>query len=313
VTAPRVSLALEAMATRFELLLWGSSEGALRAAGEEALAEIAWADAQLSRYRPGSAIFWLNACAGGRPVLLEARVLALLEQSRKLSAATLGTFDPTVGPLLRAWGFVGGNGCLADPVRLAEARRLVGMDRLEVDLAAGTARLAERGMELDLGAIGKGFALDRAIAVLEEHRVERALLHGGTSSVHVLGSSPDGGPWRMGWRVPGRSPEVEVVELQAPAFSVSAPHGRSFLHEGRVLGHVLDPRLGAPVADARSAAAFGPSSTVCDALSTALLVLGEAGLSRLKSLFPGVSLRLAQTPESASSTPRESGTASMGT
>jgi thiamine biosynthesis lipoprotein len=297
--APRVSLALEAMATRFELLLWGRDEGTLRAAGEEALAEIAWADAELSRYRPGSAVFWLNASAGGRPLHLDARVLALLEQSRRLSAATLGAFDPTVGPLLRAWGFVGGRGHMAESARLAAARLLVGMEHLELDLAAGTARLAAPGMELDLGAIGKGFALDRAMAVLEEHEVERVLLHGGTSSVHVLGPGPDGGPWRMGWRVPGRSPEVEVVELLAPAFSVSAPHGRSFVHEGRVLGHVLDPRIGLPVEGALSAAVGGASSTVCDALSTALLVLGEAGLPRLRSLFPGASLRLARTAESA--------------
>ena len=301
-TAPRVSLALEAMATRFELLLWGGDEGALRAIGQEALAEISWADAELSRYRHGSAIFWLNASAGGRPLRLDARVLALLEQSRRLSAATLGAFDPTVGPLLRAWGFVGGQGCIPDPTALAEARCLVGMEGLELDPVAGTARLTIPGMELDLGAIGKGFALDRAIAVLQEHGVERALLHGGTSSVHVVGGAPDGDAWRFGWRVPGRSPEIEIVELTAPAFSVSAPHGRSFVHEGRVLGHVLDPRLGAPVMGARSAVVFGPSSTVCDALSTALLVLGEAGRPRLERLFPGVSLRLAQDGAPAAAT-----------
>ena len=308
-----MALALHAMATRFELLLWGDDEARLRAAGEEALREIDWAEAQLSRYRPGSAVSWLNAGAGGRPQRLDARVLRLLEECRQLAAATLGAFDPTVGPLLRAWGFVGGKGRLPDPDQIESARRLVGMERLEVDLEAGTARLGLRGMELDLGSIGKGYALDRAIGVLEEHGVSRALLHGGTSSVHVFGPGPDGGPWRIGWRVPGRSPEVEVVILAAPAFSVSAPHGKSFVHAGRTLGHVLDPHRGAPVEGCLSAAVGGASSAVCDALSTALLVLGKAGLPRLRNVFPAFTFRVAQAPEKARSTARDSGTASIGT
>lgn len=308
-----MALAREAMATRFELLLWGEDEAGLRAAGEEALREIEWSDAQLSRYRPGSAVSWLNAGAGGRPVRLDARVLRLLEECRHLSEATLGAFDPTVGPLLRAWGFVGGKGRLPDPDQVEAARHLVGMERLEVRLEEGTARLAHRGMEVDLGSIGKGFALDRAMGVLEGHGVGQALLHGGTSSVHVLGLGANGGPWRIGWRVPGCSPEVEVITLEAPAFSVSAPHGKSFVHAGQTLGHVLDPRSGTPVEGRLSAAVGSASSAACDALSTALLVLGEAGVPRLRRAFPTATFRVAQAPEKASSTARATGTASIGT
>lgn len=288
-----VALAREAMATRFELLLYGDDPVRLRAAGEEALREVEWADAELSRYRPGSAVFWLNARAGGEPVPVDPRVSRLLAQCAELSARTDGAFDPSVGPLLRAWGFLDHQPGRPDAQELARARRLVGMSRLELDEASGTARLAEPGMELDMGAVGKGYALDRAASVLREHGIRRALLHGGTSSVHALGEGEDGDPWRIGWRVPGHEPEIEPLCLEAPALSVSAPHGKAFVTDGESYGHVLDPRGGEPTRGMLSAVVSGPSSTLCDALSTALLVLGEPGALRLAARFPGYAFRVA--------------------
>jgi FAD:protein FMN transferase len=282
-----VALALEAMATRFELLLDGADPVRLRAAGEEALAEIARVEAQLSRYRPSSDIAWINARAGRDPVRVDPRVLSLLEQCREIGRLTDGAFDLTVGPLLRAWGFVGGNGSPPDAATLSAARALVGLDNLELDHAAGTARLRREGMELDLGAVGKGYALDLAVAVLEEHGVPRALLHGGTSSVHVVGSPGRGGQWRVAWRVLGRRDAPRRLRDARRALSVSAAHGKGFSEGGRWNGHVLDPRRGMPAHAAASACVVGPSSTSCDALSTALLVNGPAWRRRLSERFPG--------------------------
>jgi FAD:protein FMN transferase len=291
-----VALGLEAMATRFELILAGADDARLRAAGEEALQEIRRVEAQLSRYRPTSSIAWINAAAGGEPVRVEPRVLALLRRCAELSRLTDGAFDITVGPLLRAWGFVGGSGAAPDPRTLARARDLVGIDRVELDAAAGTVRLARAGMELDLGAIGKGYAIDCAVAVLEEHGVPSALLHGGTSSVHMIGGVPASGPWRVAWRVPGAADRLRTLTAAQPALSVSAPHGKAFLLGGRLMGHVLDPRTGAPAAAAVSACVVGPSSTVCDALSTALLVRGAGERGWLADRFPGYSGWVAGVP-----------------
>ncbi len=279
-----VALALEAMATRFELVLPGDDAVRLRAAGEEALREIAQAEALLSRYRPTSPIAWINARAGGAPVRVDPRVFRLLERAQDLSLATGGAFDPTVGPLLRAWGFVGGAGRRPDPGALDAARSLVGMDRVELDADRFMVRLPEEGMELDLGAIGKGSAVDAAIERLVELGVTSALLHGGTSSVHVLGRPEDEPSWRVGWRLPG---EVAPRILDLPAaLSVSAPHGKAFEADGRTFGHVLDPRSGQPATGLAAAAARGPSSTTCDALSTGLLVLDAAGRRALADRFP---------------------------
>jgi thiamine biosynthesis lipoprotein len=308
-----VALGLEAMATRFELLLGGDDPARLRAAGEEALREIERAEGLLSRYRPSSAIAAINAAAGGAPVRVDPRLLALLGRCAEISRLTDGAFDVTVGPLLRAWGFVGGSGAAPDPETLARARGLVGMEGLELDEGAGTVRLSRAGMELDLGAVGKGYAIDRAIAVLEEHGVPRGLLHGGTSSVHVFGHVSDGEPWRIAWRAPGGRDRPRTLTAARPALSVSASHGKAFAFDGRVMGHVLDPRKGAPAGQALSACVVGASSTVCDALSTALLVSGVPGCAWLGQRFRGYRGWVVTTPSyprrNRSSTCRRDGAA----
>lgn len=282
-----VALAVEAMATRFELVLDGADPARLRGAGEEALFEIERVEAQLSRYRPTSEIAWINARAGGDPVRVDPRVLALLERCAELWRLTDGAFDVTVGPLLRAFGFLGGTGSAPDPAALARAGALVDMDAVELDRAALTVRLRQPGMELDLGAIGKGHAIDRAIAVLVEHGVRRALLHGGTSSVHTIGTPRDGDGWRVAWRVPGRPDALRRLDGRTPALSISGVHGKGFASGDGWNGHVLDPRRGAPTRAAASACVMGRSSTLCDALSTALLVNGPSWQSRLGERFPG--------------------------
>jgi len=273
-------LAVDAMATRFELLLFGP-----RAAGEEALAEISRLDARLSRFRPGSDVSWINANAVHRAVKVEPTLLALLRRATAISEATDGAFDITVGPLMRAWTFERETGTLPSPQLVDGARARVGFRHLVLDPRASTIRFAREGMSIDLGAIGKGYAVDAAIDVLRGHGVTSALLHGGTSSVHAIGCPPRADAWRIAWRPPG-SP-ARVIELRGSALSVSATHGKSFEAGGREYGHVIDPRSGVPTIAARSAVVTGPSSLECDALSTALLVLGPAWLPSLRRGFPG--------------------------
>ena len=184
---PTVTLARHAMATRFELVLVGNDPVALRAAGEEALDEIERLEAQLSLYRPTSEIAHLNAQAAVRPVCVEPGLFRLLQHAKRLSGETDGAFDITVAPLMRCWGFTGGTGQLPDPEALARAKAVVGMHLVELDEGNFTVRFAKPGMMLDLGAIGKGYALERAAALLLEAGVSNALLHGGTSTVCALG------------------------------------------------------------------------------------------------------------------------------
>lgn len=289
-------LARHAMNTRFELVLHGASAPALRAAGEEALDEIQRLEDRLSLFRPTSEIARLNRHAADGPVKLSPPVFALLRQAQQLAAVTDGAFDPTIGPLMRAWGFHGARGRLPDPAALAAAQACVGMSHVHLDETDFTARFTRAGVTLDLGAIGKGYAIDCAVERLREAGVTSAFLHGGTSSCHGLGGTPEGRPWTTGVFEPATAGatggETETLLAEVPlrdeSLGVSAVWGKAFHAGGQRFGHVLDPRAGEPVQRAALAAVALPSATESDALSTALLVLGESGLETLAQLRPGL-------------------------
>jgi thiamine biosynthesis lipoprotein len=279
--------AIEAMATRFEIVLPdGSSDGGYdaRAVAEDALAEIARLDSRLSIYQPMSDVSWINGHAGQREVKVEPRLFALLQRCVELSEATDGAFDVTVGPLMRAWKFVGDTGALPSPDAVAGARSRAGYQHLRLDPGASTIRFARDGMAIDLGAVGKGFAIDEAIAILRAHGVNRALLHGGTSSVHAIGCPADGDAWRIAWSP--RTGGATILELRDSALSVSAQHGKAFFHDGHRFGHVFDPGTGWPADGPGGAVVTGPRSLECDALSTALLVNGGDWLRVMRLRFP---------------------------
>ena len=251
------------MATRFELVL-GADDGddaRLRAAGEEALLEIESLEAQLSFYRASSEISWINAGAAAAPVRVEPRLFQLLQRCAHLTSLTDGAFDITVGSLLR--------------VGDAAARDLVGMHRVDLDESAGTIHSQRRGMALDLGGYGKGYAIQRAAAILREHGITCAFLHGGGSSSIGMGRRPGEEAWTIALHEPFPRQSIPLTDQ---ALSVSALHGH---------GQIMDPRSGDPVRETAAAAVTGPSAADCEALSTALLVLGPSWLPVLRQRFPG--------------------------
>jgi FAD:protein FMN transferase len=274
------------MATRFELVLNGDSPS-LRAAGEEALEEITRIEAMLSLYKPTSEVANLNARAAEEPVRVSAEMVELLERAVALSRETNGAFDITIAPLVRCWGFMRGQGNIPSDADIEEARANVGSHIIELNPAERTVRFKRSGVMLDFGAFGKGYAVDRAIEILREHEVTSALLHGGTSTVLGIGHNEHNVPWRVA--VTGAPPKEEVLwtlELLETSLSVSAVWGKSFASQGRTFGHILDARTGQPCDRAELAAVNVPSAADSDALSTALLVEGPAGLANLATTRP---------------------------
>lgn len=269
-----VRLALEAMATRFEVILYGEHPARLRAAGEEALREIRQLEANLSFYRPSSDLSRLNASAAHGPVRVSARLFDLLQDAKCIWESTGGAFDVTVAPLMRCWGFVGGTGHWPARDAIKHARSVTGMHLVTLDDEARTVTFNRNGVQLDLGAIGKGYALEEASHILRECGVERALLHGGTSTIVAIGAPPGEESWKIAIAHPSENAApLAVVELRDEALSVSAVSGKAFVRRGKTYGHVLDPRTGHPVHGAILAAVAHRSATTCDALSTAFLVL----------------------------------------
>jgi len=320
-TMQTVSLARNAMATRFEIALHGENAVALRGAGEAALDEVDRIEAQLSLYRPTSEIAHVNARAAREPVQVTPGVFAFLQHAKRLSEETSGAFDITIAPLVRCWGFMHGSGRIPAPDELAEAREKVGMHLLHLGVADFSVRFARQGVMLDLGAIGKGYAVDRAVEVLRDAGVTSALIHGGTSTIYGLGHPPEAEAWKVAIEPPpvgvwssafrrrptSGPPEGGTLNLSRVAtrdwspsiplhdesLSVSGVWGKSFQADGQTFGHVIDPRTGQPVSGALLAAAVLPSATETDALSTALLVLGDTGHEQVARLRPNLRTLLA--------------------
>lgn len=282
------------MATRFELVLRGSvSSSQLRAAGEEAIREIERIESKLSFYRSNSLLSRLNATAGSRPVVLDHEFYIFLTEVAELSRRTRRAFDPTVGPLMKAWGLAGDRDITPGHEEIEQAVRSTGIHHLQFNEPDRSVRFKTPGLLLDPGAVGKGYAIDRAARLLRESGVDHALIHGGTSTVRAWGESPDG----TGWRIVLRNPVSEAGESEEPfrsyllideALSVSTIMGKTVEAGGKRIGHILDPRSGLPVEGAILSACTASNATVADACSTAMLVLG-ADSGEVMGTMPEVS------------------------
>ena len=289
-----------AMATEFSVMLPGmigkSADSAL-----SALAEVEAIENELSIYVPRSDVSRLNQAAGAGPVPVSPITLEVLDRASMLSRLTDGAFDITAGPLVEAWGFTKRRGQKPSSEVVQAALARVGYQKLVLDHERGTAELVEPGMAVNLGAIGKGFALDRIAASLRAAGIDDFLVHGGRSSVLVAGDDEPG--TGSGWRVAVEHPLLPGTRLGGLRLTGQAPAGQAlgtsgsgkqfFHHQGRRMGHVIDPRTGWPSGDMLSLTVLAPSAMDADALATGLFVLGWDHASRLVQ---------GDEPESASAT-----------
>lgn len=264
-----------AMGTTFEVYLYAANASRAATLFDEAFDEIERVEALLSSYRPESELSRLNAHASTAPVTVDPELYALLARALAYSRETRGAFDITVGRLMSAWGFFRGQGHYPAEAALAAARAQTGWRNVLLNARPRTVHFLVPGMQLDAGAIGKGYALDRVAQRLRELGVTRALLGSGTSSYIALGT-PAGKP---GWIVHVRDPRdptrtIATVTLRDQSLSTSGSYEKFFELDGRTYAHIMDPRTGAPVAGRVQVTVIAAYATDSDALSTALYVLG---------------------------------------
>ncbi|WP_157369367.1 FAD:protein FMN transferase [Zavarzinella formosa] len=270
------------MATNFEVLLPFGDPSAQFAA-EAALDVIDDLEEQLSVYKPASEVSYLNSTAFAGPVAVEQGLFDLLHQAAHLSHETHGAFDIATGALTKAWGFYQRQGRVPTPTERSKAMAAVGSRFLAFDVDHRTVRYLREGLEINLGAIGKGYALDRAVDILTRERgIRCGLMHGGSSSVRAIGSlNPDG----RGWPILLKHPWLEGVHL-GTLFLADASMGTSsatfqhFEYNGQKLGHVLDPRSGWPTTGVQQVSVIARTAAETDALSTAFFVLGPDATER---------------------------------
>lgn len=289
-----ITLRTVAMGCDFEVFAFGEQRGLLRSAAEAAIEEIERIEQLLSHYLPESETSYINAHAASEPVRVHPEVFDLIKRAVRLSEETRGAFDITVMPLIRCWGFFAGAGQIPAPSTLAQAVECVGSSHLHIDVENLTITFDREGVEVHLGAIGKGYAVDRAIEVLRDAGVEAAMVHGGHSSVRAYGAPPDAGGWQINLPHP-LHPERSLAHLllRNRAISTSSATEQYFERGGRRYGHILDPRSGLPVENnLLCVSVLAEEATVTDALSTAFFVMGETGIREYIATHPGLQVVL---------------------
>lgn len=260
---------------------------------EPAFADAMRLDSLLTTYSAESPTSRLNARAGRGPTELPPEVIEVLALSRSYADLAGGTFDVTVGPLIALWRQAGRIGRLPSEAALSDARSRVGSGALLIAADGRSALLAREGMHIDLGGIGKGYALDRLAARLRSAGVGGALLDFGRSSIWALGRPPGADGWRLLVQNPAGE-RLGVVTLRNQALSVSGSLGQSSEIAGRRYGHVIDPRTGWPMERDLLACVVAPSAALAEALSKALLLLGEQEGVTLLERLPEVEGMLAE-------------------
>ena len=267
-----VSLQTVAMDTFMDLTVWSKDEEIARDALNQASALIQALDETLSATQENSVIYALNH-AGGAWTDVGADTAQLLERAIELGRLTGGALDITAYPAVQAWGFISGDYRVPDSGELELLAELIDYTRLEVDGAQ--ARLPQ-GMEVELGAVAKGYAGDRLAQLMEDLGITSALFSLGQSSIQAVGSKPDGSPWRIGLQDPAGSGYLGVLEVSGLAVGTSGGYQRYFEQDGQTYWHILDPDTAAPARSGlASVTVVSPSGLMCDGLSTALFVLGQ--------------------------------------
>src|SRR4030095_1741625 len=255
------------MACRFEVTFAANEPNGV-AAAQRALDEIDSIEQQLSVFRASSEISYVNRTAANEPAKVQPSLFELLLLCKQLHEETHGCFDVTAGPLTRCWGFLRREGRLPGPEEIDAARSVVGTAMLELDHDAQTVRFQREGTEINFGSIGKGYALDRAMATIRD-QIGGALLNAGSSSMLAFNN------WVLGIRDPrDKMRRLGVVRIGAGALATSGSEEQYFVANGKRYGHILDPRSGNPADKIAGATVVARSSAVADALATAFYIGG---------------------------------------
>ncbi len=282
-----------AMGTTFHITLLGvpgkDTPEELARVANEAFTAIDALESRISRWRTDSQTSRINTYAFEKPVRVTPDVAAFLLNAQRIFTETGGAFDCTVGPLIEVWRTAREVGALPSQSEIDTARERIGFNHVQIDANERAVRFDMKGVRLDFGAIGKGHALDVAAEVIALYGVKTALLDGGASTFLATGIPPGQPGWTVRVRSPYNAEDVlaEVV-LGKGAFSTSTNAGSPFVVEGRVYGHILDPRTGWPAQGKRLAMSLTESAADADALSTAFYVMDVESIRRYCGDHPSV-------------------------
>ncbi|MFO8012313.1 MAG: FAD:protein FMN transferase [Phycisphaerae bacterium] len=272
----------EAMATTWGIVIAGQEAEYARTAAQAAFEELHRLETELSRFDPASDVSRLSRLKGGQAIKVGLETFECLQAAARIHRETGGALDVTLAPLQDLWWPKEGRRGPPAEKAIADARRRTGMHLLVLDESEHAVGVRAGPVRVDLGAVGKGYAVDRMVALLKDWSIASALVHGGRSTVYGLGTPPGKGGWPVAAYGPGREPgTLASARLTDRAFSGSgSPPGAR---------HVLDPRTGRPVEGNLGAWAVAETAVRADALSTAFLVMEPNEVEQYCRQHPGTS------------------------
>lgn len=286
------------MGTVVEITAFGPDRDALDAAESAAFAEMSRIEDLMSPHRPGSDVARLTAAAG--PLTVAPETAAVIACGLEVAAASGGAFDMGLGRLKALWDIEGDHPRVPDPAEIRAA--LAGTGPGDLQLAGRTVRKSRPGLAVDLGGVAKGYAVDRAVAVLARHGVTRASVNAG-GDIRLLGDR-GGRPWRIGIQHPRRTQALlATLDLADTAVVTSGDYERFFELDGVRYHHLFDPASGRPARRCQAVTVVAPQAMLADALATAAFVLGPERGRQLLAAFPGVEGLIVAADGSSVTTP----------
>lgn len=268
----------EAMATSFEIIIAQDDVDALYAAqaSDAVFAEIDRLEDELSRFRPMSEISRLNRLSAGEELSISLAAWDCLNLAKTVYDETAGAFDITIGPLMHLWRSPDGSLHEPEAERLALARQSIGSGLFELIEDGCRVRVLADHMVFDLGAVGKGYALDQAVQILQDWDITRVFLNAGDSTLLALEPPPG----EAGW------PVTLADGAQEMALKEQALSGSGFMVQG---SHLMNPRTLRPVpVQNKRSYALAPTAALSDALSTAFMIMSAEEIAELCAKYPGV-------------------------
>jgi thiamine biosynthesis lipoprotein len=274
------------MGTELRVAAWTTDEPGAVEAFERLFAEFDRLEALMTTWRDTSDVSRVNAAAGQRAVAVSPEVREALAAARQISEWTHGKFDVTFGTLGDLWRFdQNQDNRIPDRDEIRRRVALIDYEDIAVDERAGTVGLRRPGMTINLGGIGKGYAVDRGVAILRERGLRDFMIQFG-GDLYVAGRRGDR-PWTIGLQDPRGAPDESfaTIELSDETFSTSGDYERFFLQGDRRYHHILDPDTGEPARGTRSVTIVASRAILADGLSTGVFLLGPTeGLALIERL-----------------------------
>lgn len=272
------------MGSRFDISIVATDSLQAEIYIDQVIAEITRIEHLISDWIPESQLSKINRQAGIRPVKVDRELLELIQRAIQFSKITDGAFDISFAAMDKIWKFDGSMEKLPDSTTIRKAIANIGYQGILVNLDSSTVFLTRPGMKIGFGATGKGYAADRGRALMKSLQVQAGIVNA-SGDLAVWGAQPDGTAWRIGVTDPFHpSKPAAVLSLRNGAVTTSGDYEKYVEIDGKRYSHIINPKTGMPSYGLTSVTVIGPDAEICNAFSTAIMVLGkEKGMQLVKS------------------------------